>query len=179
MNGEIMVNQQHTDTDFPPRESTPSASFSRRAVRLLLRGPAELRSPASRWAVNLLAIAGAAMLVWSAVIHLRLWAYGFSDISIIGPLFMIQGIGGILVAAVLVFFRRLVLLVAGAITNAATAVGLLLSVNTGLFGYRESLAVTYAELSLAVEFTGAVVLTLAAVITLCGPGRQSNTRGRT
>jgi hypothetical protein len=57
-----------------------------------------------------------------------------------------------------------VLLVAGAVLLAATAVGLLLSASSGLFGYQESLAVPYAETSLAVEFTGAVVLMVAAVI---------------
>jgi hypothetical protein len=58
------------------------------------------------------------------------------------------------------------LLAAGAVLLAATAVGLLLSAGTGLFGCQESLAVPYAETSLAVEFTGAVVLMVAAVIAL-------------
>jgi hypothetical protein len=40
----------------------------------------------------------------------------------------------------------------------------LTSASSGLFGYQESLAVPYAETSLAVEFTGAVVLMVAAVI---------------
>ena len=44
--------------------------------------------------------------------------------------------------------------------GAATAVGLLLTVHVGLFGYTESLSVPYATLSLAVEFTAAFVLLL-------------------
>ena len=43
---------------------------------------------------------------------------------------------------------------------------LILAAGIGLFGYQESLAVPYAETSLAVEFTGAVVLMVAAVIAL-------------
>ena len=141
-------------------------SFPRRFARLGLTGPAQLASPLSRWAVTLLAVAGAALLVWSAVIHLQLWSDGYRDISVIGPLFLVQGIASIALALALVIFRRLVLLAAGVILLAATAVGLLLSASTGLFGYTESLAVPYAETSLAVEFTGAVVLMVAAVITL-------------
>jgi hypothetical protein len=100
------------------------------------------------------------------VIHLQLWSDGYRDISVIGPLFLIQGIASIALALPLVVFRRLVLLAAGAILLAATAVGLLLSAGIGLFGYQESLAVPYAETSLAVEFTGAAVLVAAAVIVL-------------
>ena len=144
-------------------------SFPRRSVRLLLRGPASLTSPAARWAVTLLAVAGAGLLVWSGVIHLQLWSDGYRSISVIGPLFLIQGIASIVLAVALVVFRRLVLLAAGAALAAATAAGLLLTAGIGLFGYQESLAVPYAETSLAVEFTGAAVLAAAAAIVLAAP----------
>jgi hypothetical protein len=145
----------------------------------MMTGPAQLTSPVSRWAVTLLAVAGAALLVWSGVIHLQLWSDGYRDISVIGPLFLIQGIASIALALAVVVFRRLVLLAAGAALLAATAVGLLLSAAIGLFGYTESLAVPYAETSLAAEFTGAAVLVAAAVIVLVAslatrrPHRQS------
>jgi uncharacterized membrane protein len=66
-------------------------------------------------------------------------------------------------------FRRVVLLAAGAVLAAGTAVGLLLSVGIGLFGYVESLAVPYAQTSLVVEFTSAAVLAAAAAIVLAAP----------
>ena len=144
-------------------------SFPRRAARLLLSGPARLTSPAARWAVTLLAVAGAGLLVWSGVIHLQLWSDGYRSISVIGPLFLIQGIASIVLAVALVAFRRLVLLAAGAVLAVATAAGLLLSAGIGLFGYQESLAVPYAETSLVVEFTSAAVLAAAAVIVLAAP----------
>lgn len=147
-------------------------------LRLLLTRPRDTRSSWARWTVTVLAIAGAALLVWSAVIHLRLWNEGYSGIPTIGPLFLAQGIGGLVVAAALVLFRRLALLAAGAVTLAATAGGLLASAHGGFFGYQESLAVPYAESSLVIEFTGAGVLVVAAVILLvtawpaaAGPGR--------
>ena len=149
--------------------TAPRDSFPRRSARLLVRRPATLTSPVARWAVTLLALAGAALLAWSGVIHLQLWSDGYRDISVIGPLFLIQGITSIVLAVALAAFRRLVLLAAGAVLAAATAVGLLLSAGIGLFGYQESLAVPYAETSLVVEFTGAAVLAAAAAIALAAP----------
>src|SRR5271155_4970268 len=109
-------------------------SFPRRSARLLLRGPATLTSPAARWAVTLLAVAGAALLVWSGVIHLQLWSDGYRSISVIGPLFLIQGIASIVLAVALTAFRRLVLLAAGAGLGAATAARVMLRAGSGLFG---------------------------------------------
>ncbi len=85
----------------------------RRAARLLRSGPGTMTSPVARWAVTLLAVAGAALLVWSGVIHLQLWSDGYKDISVIGPLFLVQAIASIVLALALVVFRRLALLAAG------------------------------------------------------------------
>jgi hypothetical protein len=70
-----------------------------------------------------------------------------------------------------VAFRWLALLAAGAVAGVATAVGLLLSVYVGLFGYTESLSVPYATLSLAVEFTAAFVLVAAVALLALGRTR--------
>jgi hypothetical protein len=137
-------------------------------IRFLLRGPSALESRAVRWTVLALAAIGAAFLVWSAVIHLMLWGDGYSDISVIGPLFLAQGIGCIVLGVAIVALRRLALLAAGAVAGAATAVGLLLTAHGGLFGYTESLTVPYATLSLAVEFTAAFVLLLATGLLALG-----------
>ena len=139
--------------------------FNRESViRLLLRRPGALQSRTARWTVLALAATGAAFLVWSGVIHLKLWADGYKDISVIGPLFLVQGIASIVLGVAIVAFRWLALIAAGAVAGVATAVGLLLSVNVGLFGFTESLAVPYAELSLAVEFTAAFVLLVGACV---------------
>ena len=112
----------------------------------------------------MLTVTGAGFLVWSGVIHLILWKDGYKDVATIGPLFIVQGIAGIVIALAIVALRRLALLVIGAATGVATAGGLLISVNFGLFGLKESLATTYATLSLAVEFTAAFLLLLAACV---------------
>jgi hypothetical protein len=145
-----------------------------RAVRFLLRRPGTLESRIARAAVLALAGTGAGFLVWSAVIHLELWSDGYKDISVIGPLFLVQSIVCIILAVAIVALRWLVLLAAGAVAGVATAVGLLLSVHVGLFGYTESLSVPYAVLSLAVEFTAAFVLLAGAgLLALAAPARAA------
>jgi hypothetical protein len=143
-----------------------------RILELLIRGPGALRSPLARLAVILLAVAGAALLVWSAVIHLELWDDGYRDIPNIGPLFLAASVADIILAALALALRRLIVLLAGAGSLIGTAGGLLLSAHGGLFGYTESLAVPYAMLSLYEEFIGAAVLLAAVVILAVAPARR-------
>ena len=163
------MNAEHTTTWIPPREPDQPDSLPRRAVQRLTRRPAAVSSPAVRWAINLLAVIGAGLMVWSAVIHLQLWSEGYRSISVIGPLFLIQGIGGIALALLLVALRRVFLLAAGAVLMAGTGVGLLLSASIGLFGFQDSLAIPEAQTSLMVEFIGAAVLAGAAAVLAAGP----------
>ena len=143
-------------------------------TRFLLRRTSALQSRIARWTVLTLTATGAGFLVWSAVIHLMLWSDGYKDISTIGPLFLVQGIACIVLAVAIVAFRWLALIVAGAVAGVATAVGLLLTASVGLFGYVESLTVPYAALSLAVEFTAAFVLLVAAcVLAFAAPVRAA------
>jgi hypothetical protein len=165
------MNSTHASTLVRDHDSARRDSVPRRAAQLLARGPARMKSPGARWAVNVLAVAGAALMVWSSVIHLQLWSDGYRSISVIGPLFLIQGVAGIALAVVTAVFRRVILIAAGAVTMAATAAGLLLSAGIGLFGFQESLAVPYAMSSLVVEFASAAVLAVAsAIIVAARPG---------
>jgi hypothetical protein len=166
------VNADRTGTLPQARSDSGFASFPRQVIRFLLKGPGDLRPRPLGWGVSLLAVAGAALLVWSSVIHLQLWSDGYNGIPTIGLLFLAQGIGGIVVALVVAVFRRMVALGAGAVTLAATAVGLLLSVHVGIFGYRESLSVPYAMSSLVIEFTGAGILVIAALVVFVAPRRS-------
>ena len=106
------MNSTHTSTMLREHDSGRRDSVPGRAGRLLARGPARMKSPGARWAVNVLAVAGAALMVWSGVIHLQLWSDGYRSISVIGPLFLIQGVVSIVLAVALAVFRRVVLLAA-------------------------------------------------------------------
>jgi len=149
-------------------------------LRFLTTGPSAVRSAALRWAVTLLALGGAACLVWSAVIHLELWSDGYRDIATIGPLFLVASVADIVLALLAVAFRRLVVLLAGAGSLILTAGGLLLSAHSGLFGLKESLKVQDAVLSLWVEFAGGAILLVAVVLLAVAPrapqaaGKQGN-----
>jgi hypothetical protein len=165
------VHSDHAGTLPHARSAGRHAGLPRQTVQFLLKGPGSLRSRWLGWGVSLLAVVGAALLVWSSAIHIYLWSDGYDTIPTIGPLFLAQGVGGIVVALAVAIFRRLAVLAAGAVTLAATAVGLLLTVYVGLFGYKESLAVPYATSSLVIEFTGAAVLVVAAVVLLAAPRR--------
>ncbi|HEX3963333.1 MAG TPA: hypothetical protein VHZ03_42985 [Trebonia sp.] len=171
-----------TRTDPASAPNSARAGYPATPVRQLLEAlnwaPAQIGSSALRWTVNVLAWVGAIGVLLSGLIHLKLWINGgYQGISVIGPLFLAQGIAGILLAAALGVFRRLWLVLAGAGYCVATAAGLLISVNFGLFGFKDSLLVPYATASLVEEFIGGGVLLVAAIVFLAGrPWRARSER---
>jgi hypothetical protein len=98
---------------------------------------------------------------------------GYRTIPTIGPLFLLQGIGGILLAVLLLLWRRLLVVVAGVGFMVATIGGLLVSVNFGLFGFMDTLAAPYAGVSLVLESAGAVALAVVGIVLVCGRNRSN------
>lgn len=87
-------------------------------------------------------------------VHFHLWQSGYRDIHVIGPLFLLNFILALAVAlAVLAAPRRLLPYVALAAVGlaAGTLAGLLISVNDGLFGFRDSLSAPFAHESIVAE----------------------------
>ncbi len=125
--------------------------------------PAPRRLPV-RWILDATVAPGAATLVWSGVIHLRLWTDGYSTIPTIGWMFMVQAITAFVLGAIVVVTRHPVAAAAGALFLAATAMGLVWSVEWGLFGFQDSFSAPFAAESLGVESAGAVVLLLAGAV---------------
>ncbi len=144
---------------------------------VLLRGPRALGSLQARAAVTVLIVGGGALTVISGVIHLYLWGrqYGYADIPTIGPLFLMQGIVSILVGVLAMIIRRVVVVLAAAGLMVASVVALVLAVEIGLFGFRDSWVAPYARTSLYGESAAAVVLLVAAGV-LAWSGR-SRSRG--
>jgi hypothetical protein len=128
-------------------------------------------SAARRAKTTLGLVAGSALLASSGAIHLQLWAMGYRSIPTIGPLFLLQGIAGALLALVLLLWRRLLVVVAGAGYMVATISGLLVSVKFGLFGFKDTLGAPYAGLSVVLESVGTAVLTVIGVVLVRGQGR--------
>jgi hypothetical protein len=131
-------------------------------------------SATRRVVITLALLIGAALVAWTSTIHLHLWDTGYRHIPTIGPLFLIQGVAGAVIAVVLVVSRRLFAVVAAAGFMIATIGGLLLSVYVGLFGFMDSLSAPYAGLTLIVESAGTLVLAGAAIALLVGtPAREA------
>jgi predicted lipoprotein with Yx(FWY)xxD motif len=99
--------------------------------------------PAPGWPAVLLRVAGSGLLIATAAIHLDLYLTGYRTIPTIGWLFLLQVIAAFgLALAVLAIPARLITLRrlaagAGAGFALATLGGYLLSVWTGLFGFKE------------------------------------------
>jgi len=108
--------------------------------------------------VSLVIIAGAALLVTSAAIHLHLWANGYRYKTTIGPLFFAQGVLGVLLSLAIALVRRVSVAVIGALFAAGTIAALLMSVHVGLFGYRSYMNAPWAKTTVIIEAAAAVVL---------------------
>ena len=141
-------------------------------VAMLGRGPADLRSLLWRVAVTLMIAGGAGCTVASGVIHLYLWGkqYGYRDVPTIGPLFLLQGIAAVLIGLLAIVTRRVAALLVAAGLLVASVVALVLAVEVGLFGFRDSWLAPYAWTSFYEEVVGGVLL-LAAAGVLCFSGK--------
>jgi hypothetical protein len=120
---------------------------------------------------------GAALVATTGAIHLHLWASGYRTIPTIGPLFLFQGIAGAALAVAVIASRRLLTVVAAAGFMIVTIGGFLLSVYVGLFGFMDTLAAPFAGVSLAVESTGALVLSVGGAVLLMGRIRSQTRSG--
>jgi hypothetical protein len=107
---------------------------------------------------------GAVCAVGSGVLHLYLWGkqYGYRDIPTIGPLFLLQGIVAILLGLLAVVSRRVLVLVLAGGMLVVSVVALVLAIEVGLFGFKDSWFAPYAWATFYEEIVGAVLLLVAA-----------------
>jgi hypothetical protein len=134
----------------------------------LLRGPGRSRRPLDL-AATCAFVVGGALLVWSASIHFHLWHdEGYHAIATIGPLFVLQSIAGLVIGLAVVAVRRLWVAVIGAGFAVATLAGFLISVEHGLFGFKDSWQAPFAHQAFAIELGAAVVLAAAAALSFVG-----------
>src|SRR5438105_5626527 len=98
--------------------------------------------PAPGWPAVILRVAGSGLLIATGAIHLDLYETGYRSIPTIGWLFLLQVIAAFALAlAVLLTIRAVIAFplaaAAGALFALATLGGYLLSLQFGLFGFRE------------------------------------------
>jgi hypothetical protein len=138
----------------------------------LLRRPADLRSLPWRVVTTVMIAGGAVCMVGSGVIHLYLWGkqYGYRDVPTIGPLFLIQGIAAILIGLIVIVSRQVGVLLVAAGMLVTSVIALVLAIEVGLFGFKDSWLAPYAWTTFYEEIAGGVLL-LAAAGVLCFSGK--------
>jgi hypothetical protein len=82
-------------------------------------------------------LAAAAVLV-SALVHLYLWFDGMRDADVVGPAFMLNAIGGAVIAVLLVTWRHWIPPFLALGFGVSTLTGFLIAATVGLFGVQES-----------------------------------------
>jgi hypothetical protein len=113
------------------------------------------RATAARWVTAL------AVLV-SAVVHLILWNDGMRSVDVVGPAFLVNGVGGIVLAVLVVTWRHWLPLLGAAGFGAATLGAYTMSRTVGLFGVNETIWTSEAVISAVVEVI-AIVFALVAL----------------
>jgi hypothetical protein len=106
-------------------------------------------------------LAALAVLV-SAGVHLKLWSDGFRHEHVVGPAFMLNAIGGIVIAVLLVTWQHWVPAFLALGFGVATLGGFILAATVGLYGVHEQWVGGYvwaAAISEVIAIvTGAVLL---------------------
>ena len=111
----------------------------------------------TRLSTFLLCLIEAALLVTSGVIHLHLEQTAYQHVKTIGPLFIVQFVSSLVIAAALLATRHVLVAAAGVALMAGTIVGFILVRTVGLFGFTLPYSTTLANQVLVVEIVGVVV----------------------
>jgi predicted phage tail protein len=106
----------------------------------------------------------AAAVLLSGVVHLDQWAAGFRDAAVIGPLFLMNFCGGIVLGVIVLAWRHWLPVLAAAGYGAVTLAFFYLAVVRGLFGVHEILG-GWAEVLAQVAEYSAIVFGLGAAAT--------------
>ncbi|NYH79585.1 hypothetical protein FHR84_002923 [Actinopolyspora biskrensis] len=105
----------------------------------------------------------AAGLLMSAVVHFELWAQGVSEVAVIGPLFLLNAVAGLVLALVLLAWKHWLPAVGALGFGALTLAAFVLAVTVGLFGSHEvatGVPQLLAGVAEVVVVVGAIPLTI-------------------
>jgi hypothetical protein len=141
-------------------------------VELLLKGPRH-KVTSVRVGATIAFIIGGVLLLWSSYIHFHLWEkLGYRHIPTIGPLFLAQSIAGFLLGVLVIAVRRVWVTVLGVGFAASTMIGFLISVEHGLFGFKDGWSAPFAHQAFIIEAAVIAVLVLAGALCLVGAKRR-------
>jgi hypothetical protein len=140
----------------PHRPQTPGHG-GRRAAALLLR------------------LTCVALLAWIGYLHLHLWLEGYRQIPTDGPLFLLDAVAGLALAALLLVWAAPLAGLLAAGYTASTLGALLISLTVGLFGFRESISASYVTQSLAIETITVLALLSWTILVTAAPRPRTQT----
>lgn len=114
-------------------------------------------------------VVGGLLSIWSSYIHFHLWQkFGYRHIPTIGPLFIVQSVVGLVAGVLVIGVRRVWVGVVGAGFAVSTLVGFLVSVEHGLFGFKDLWSSPYAHQAFAIEMVTIVVLGIGILLCVIG-----------
>lgn len=105
----------------------------------------------------------AASVLLSAVVHLELWVQGMSVVPVIGPAFLVNAVGGLVIGVALVVWDHALPLLAAIVFGLTTLGAYVMSITVGLFGVQEQPGGAAATISAVSEVT-AVVFAVVALL---------------
>jgi plastocyanin len=121
------------------------------------------------WTATAAFVAGGLLIIWSSYIHFHLWqSLGYRHISTIGPLFLLQSIGGFLLGLFIIVARRVWAAALGVGFAVSTMAGFLISVEHGLFGFKDTWSAPFAHEAFALEIAIIGVCIIAGSLCLIG-----------
>jgi len=113
---------------------------------------------------TLLRVLIAICVVTSAVVHLYLWQDGMKTLDVVGPAFLLNGIGGLVLGVLVLVWRHWLPLLGAVGFGIATLTAFLISTTPGgFFGVHERW-VGWAVWLSAISEIGAIVLGVAALL---------------
>ncbi|WP_277212831.1 hypothetical protein [Isoptericola croceus] len=99
----------------------------------------------------------------SALVHLVLWTRGYDDLDIVGPLFLVNAVGGVVLAVLLLTWRHWLPLVGSIVFAAATLLAFVTSATSDLLGVSSQLVGPNELIAAAAELLAVVAATVALV----------------
>jgi hypothetical protein len=98
------------------------------------------------------------LLAAVAWVHLHVWQHGYRHIPTVGPLFLAGAVSAALIGASLLARPSRLIGLLGVGLSAGILGALIVSVNVGLFGFKESLSAPFAVESILLEMLAIVTL---------------------